>query len=237
MVFKPVPPNPLPYKPWPGNAAENTAYWGVWLGGWQVWFRNIGIANQREAREAQKEEAGIEKHRGKFLQETVQCNSIPSGRPEVSPYRYRKRIFQKQLLVFRWTDDRKKEGRRRRGGRIPWKTGQRKRTGKKWNAPLRVPVVILMAQGLTKPYFALTLQLPPLDWTTLWLPARRSVEEEACLLHVGDKLDIVLRVWVLWMTVFHLCSVPVNILVKPYKLKNTKDEHQFGYNNKAENKA
>lgn len=48
----------------------------------------LGKANQREAREEQKEEAGIENHRGKFLQETVQCNRDSLWETEVSPYRY-----------------------------------------------------------------------------------------------------------------------------------------------------
>jgi len=54
--------------------------------------------------------------------------------------------------VFRGTDDRKKEVRRRR---IQWKTVERKRVGRKSNAPPRVLVVILVARGLTKPYFSL----------------------------------------------------------------------------------
>lgn len=48
----------------------------------------LGKANQREAREEQKEEAGTENHRGKFLQETVQCNRDSFWETEVSPYRY-----------------------------------------------------------------------------------------------------------------------------------------------------
>lgn len=63
LSFKPIPANPLPFKLWPGNAAKNIAYRGGWLYGWQEEFRNTGKASQKEAREAQKEEAGIEKHR------------------------------------------------------------------------------------------------------------------------------------------------------------------------------
>jgi len=43
---------------------------------------------KKEAKEAQEEEAGIEKHRGKFLQETVQCNRDFLWDTEVSPYRF-----------------------------------------------------------------------------------------------------------------------------------------------------
>lgn len=91
VAFIPIPAYSLSFQPWPGNAAEQTAYWGVWLSYWQEGFRNTGKANQREATETEKEEPRTEKHWGKFLLETV--TEISLGRPEVSSYSSRKHIF------------------------------------------------------------------------------------------------------------------------------------------------
>lgn len=91
VAFIPIPAYSLSFQPWPGNAAEQTAYWGVWLSYWQEEFRNTGKANQREATETEKEEPRTEKHWGKFLLETV--TEISLGRPEVSSYSSRKHIF------------------------------------------------------------------------------------------------------------------------------------------------
>lgn len=108
VAFKPIPASSLPFRPWPGNAAEETSYWGVWLSDWQEGFSNIGKANWREAtknKEPRTKNTGENSYR--ILQNVIE---IPSGRLEVSPYSSRKHIFQKQLLVFRWTSDKKREG-------------------------------------------------------------------------------------------------------------------------------